>query len=368
MPAPTPEQLAQFKKDHPEELQTFDITGVELFAAGTWNGDAYTTADLDEMVRAHREVGDQIKPYMKLGHAPNQSLLRSDELPAAGWIENLRRDGDRLVADIRNVPKRIYQLLKAKAYRRRSAEVLCNFKVGDKAYRYALKACAFLGGEMPAVHTLNDALALYVANGAAPGSPDANVRAYDITPTEEYTMDKDLRIKELETEVASLRDGKLKEYSTENATLKATVKEQGEKLAAETAARTEAEGKVAEFAEKALDAEVSAKVADLISKKKVAPAQKEAVFAMLKAAKQGSEKKYSLGGKQESLDAIVDKFFAQAPDLDVNVDEPESEAGQSQAGGADKAARAKEYSAKNKVSFEEALIEVDKQDAAKAKA
>jgi hypothetical protein len=365
MPKPTSEQIEKFKAENPEELQTFDVPGVELFAVGTWNGDKYTTADLDEMVRAHAEIGDQLKPYMKLGHAPGQSLLKSDELPAAGWIENLRREGDRLVADIKSVPKRIYQLLKAKAYRRRSAEILCNFKTGDKAYRYALKACAFLGGEMPAVHSLNDVLALYAANGEVLNyGTDAAMKAYDLK--EENHMDpKDQRIAELEKENAALKDGKVKEFSDKIAALTSEVtKLSDEKKAAESRA-TEAEGKLAAFAEKAENAEITSAVDGLIAKKKVAPAQKEAVFAMLKAAKAHAEKQYSVGGKPQGLEAIVKGFFENAPDLDVNT-ETESELGKAQ--NQDKVSRAKQYAAEHKVSFEDALIKVDKQDAEAAKA
>ncbi len=372
MPKPTDAEIEDFKKSNPEELQTFDVLGVELFSTGTWNGDPYDTGDLDEMVRAHTEVGSQIKPYMKLGHSKDQALLKSGDLPAAGWIENVRREGNLLVADIKSVPKRIYQLLKAKAYRRRSAEVLCNVKIGGKAYKYALKACAFLGGEMPAVHTLNDVLALYATNGEALAFNDAGaeLRAYDITSQEIDPMAtapdaKDLRITALEEEVAGLRDGKLKEFAAENTALKAAnVKLTGERDSAVSRADT-AEASVREHAEKAETAEINAKIDGLISKKKIAPAQRESVFAMLKGAKAQAEKKFSVGGKEQSLDAIVREFFDKAPDLDINVDSG-TELGKET--NVSKASRAKEYSAKNKVSYEEALIEVDKQDAKAAKA
>lgn len=372
MPKPTDAQIEDFKKSNPEALETFDIHGVELFAVGTWNGDKYSAADLDEMVRAHQEIGDQIKPFMKLGHSKEQALLKSGDMPAAGWIHNVRREGDRLVADIKNLPKKIYQLLKAKAYMRRSAEVLCNVNIGGKAYKYALKACAFLGGEMPAVHTLDDVLALYAANGEAIAfnDADADLRAYDINLQETEPMPtpadpKDLRIAALEKELFEVREGKLKEFAAANEALTAANKDLTAKLAGEKARAEKAEGEVREHAEKAETAEINAKIDGLISKKKVAPAQREAVFAMLKAAKGAAEKLYSVGGKEQSLDAIVREFFDKAPDLDINVDSG-TETGKEQVN--DKASRAKEYAAKNKVSYEDALIVVDKQDAKAAKA
>ncbi|MEK7139514.1 MAG: hypothetical protein AAB817_02335, partial [Patescibacteria group bacterium] len=69
-------------------METFDISGVEVFAAGEWNEDKYTTQDLDELVTAFHVTKDLAKPYIKLGHSDKQALLAEDELPAAGWITN----------------------------------------------------------------------------------------------------------------------------------------------------------------------------------------------------------------------------------------------------------------------------------------
>lgn len=372
MPKPSTADIEQFKKDHPDQLATFDVAGVEVFAAGHWNGDTYSTADLDAMVKSFNEAGAELKPYLKLGHAKGQSLVASDELPAAGWVTNLRRVGNKLVADFTGVPKRIYQLLKARAYRRVSSEIFVNLKLGEKVYPYALKAVALLGGETPAVSTLQDVMALYAACGAAKAysAEDADVREYDYTPhREENDMEpKDKRIAELEAENKDLREGKLKEFSAKVEKLSAENKDLTSKLTVETARADKAEGEVAVFASKAEAAEINKHIDQLIADKKVAPAQREAVYAMLKAAKDGATKKFSVGGKEQGLDEIVKAFFAAAPKLDVNT-ETESDNGTSQeAGSAGKAARAKEYAAKNKVSFEDALIEVDKQDQAKASA
>jgi len=42
------------------------IKGIEIFRVGTWNGDHYTTKDLDDMVDAFGRVGFQ--PPVILGH------------------------------------------------------------------------------------------------------------------------------------------------------------------------------------------------------------------------------------------------------------------------------------------------------------
>ena len=39
---------------------TYNIYGVDVFSAGKWNGDVYTTADLDDMCQADQEIGGQL--------------------------------------------------------------------------------------------------------------------------------------------------------------------------------------------------------------------------------------------------------------------------------------------------------------------
>ncbi|MHA1866623.1 MAG: hypothetical protein ACTSXD_00995, partial [Candidatus Heimdallarchaeaceae archaeon] len=90
-----------------------------------------------------------------------QVILQQDGLPAAGWITNLRREKDKLLADIKGIPKKIYELIKRKAYGRFSAEIYWNLKDNGKNYRRVLKAVALLGGDTPAVTTLDDFIDLY---------------------------------------------------------------------------------------------------------------------------------------------------------------------------------------------------------------
>lgn len=145
----------EFKAD------TFSLEGVEIFQTGRWNGDDYTQNDLDEIVTAFAESRSQFKPYVKLGHDPKQTLLQKDGYPSAGWITNLRRSGEKLLADIKGMPKRIKELIEKKSYGRISAELYIKPTIGKKTYNFALKAVALLGGDTPAVRTLDDFVALY---------------------------------------------------------------------------------------------------------------------------------------------------------------------------------------------------------------
>lgn len=143
-------------------LRTEAINDQEIFAVGRWNGDEYSEADLDAIVEAHPKVG--FKPPIKLGHSEEQKLLDTEGLPAAGWVENLRRIGGKLVADFKGVPKKIADLIRAGGYKRKSAEIYWGYSPdgnGKAKFPRVLKAVALLGGEIPAVTSLDEILALY---------------------------------------------------------------------------------------------------------------------------------------------------------------------------------------------------------------
>lgn len=168
------------------QLETVDLKGVEIFDTGTWNGDPYTDAQLDEMVANTMTLKRKglLEPPIKLGHADRQDLLDKEGLPAAGWIERIYRVGSKVVADLSHVPAKVGELVRAGAYRKVSAEIWPKFgKAADgKTYGYVLKAIAFLGGEIPAVPTLKDIANLYGLEGPR------EVRAYAASQQREVVV------------------------------------------------------------------------------------------------------------------------------------------------------------------------------------
>lgn len=119
------------------------IEGIEIFATGRWKGDAYTTDDLDLMVSAFEQVG--FRPPVKLGHA------EASGDPAYGWVERIYRRGEKLLADIVDVPRKVYDAIRARQYDTVSSEVYWNVDRGGRRWPRALKAIALLGAEIPAV-------------------------------------------------------------------------------------------------------------------------------------------------------------------------------------------------------------------------
>jgi len=160
------------RRDMDENIETVDIDNVEVLAVGTWRGTpetkTYTKKDLDEVVKSFKELtGNKqlnYEPPVKLGHDAGQKLLQKDGYPAAGWIESLKRVGDKLVANIRDVPKKIGDIVKAGGYKKVSSEVYHDYEMGGKVYPLVLKAVSFLGGDIPAVKTLQDIIAQYGDN------------------------------------------------------------------------------------------------------------------------------------------------------------------------------------------------------------
>lgn len=178
-------------------LETVTLTAVPVLRVGRWNGDSYTLDDLDEMVSAFNEGNAGIVPPGKLGHDRDQQLIQQDGFPAVGYVSRLyvsggERDGT-LYADFRDVPKRIGNLIKARAYNQRSAEVYFNLKHGKKTYPRVLKAVSFLGADIPAVSGLADIEALYgmsreavAAQYTIADTPTGDVHVYELPADMSY--------------------------------------------------------------------------------------------------------------------------------------------------------------------------------------
>lgn len=139
----------------------YDLMGVEIFDIGTWNGVKYTDQDLDEMVTNFNELRAQGYDFpVKLGHG-TQEILEREDLPAAGYLQRLYRKGTKLAADITRVPEKVKDCVELGAYRTVSAEIYTKVQLLGKTFKNVVSAIAFLGGEIPAVGTLDDIVELY---------------------------------------------------------------------------------------------------------------------------------------------------------------------------------------------------------------
>jgi len=130
----------------------------EIFATGVWNGDRYTEEDIEEMIKAFNELKKKRDIPLKLGHTDKQRILQKEGLAAAGWIKELKKKGNKLVAKIVNIPKKIKELIEKKLYKNVSAEIWWNYKDRNtgKVYPRVLTGVALLGADIPAVGGLGE--------------------------------------------------------------------------------------------------------------------------------------------------------------------------------------------------------------------
>lgn len=343
-------------------METNNIYGVEIFATGKWNGDPFTQSDLEGIAEAFQATKDALKPFLKIGHSKTQNLLERDSLPAAGWLDNVRVVGSKLLADFKRVPKKIYDLITAGAYRRVSSELFIDFKHGGKTWPLALKAVSILGGETPAVETLDDIIALYGLDVAAvPLTFDAKaeVRVLDFSKTPKT---EETKVNELEIAKAALVEAD-KKLSAANARI-ADITSEGETIKAENEAlkvsSTEAVVKLNASNEKLAVVEKERKFARLTSAvdklivdKKIVPAQKEKAFALLEMASGVEALKFKAGDKEYTAESLVLEFI-NSGDAKVPNTQVQSEAGESSS--EDGIVKAQNYARDNKVSLKEAML------------
>lgn len=141
-------------------IKTVVIPSVEVMRKGTWTastGSIEITDALMESVRdaAHDPNVDQIP--LKLGHVDP----RFDGQPAFGWLKNHRIVGDRMLADIVDVPEKLADVARV-AFKRRSPELRRNITTaGGKTYDYTMSALSLLGVTPPAMKGMGDLLGLF---------------------------------------------------------------------------------------------------------------------------------------------------------------------------------------------------------------
>jgi hypothetical protein len=272
------------------------IRGVEIFSTGEWNGDKYSEDDLKSIVQAFGELSPGIKPYIKLGHDPKQTLLQNDGLPSAGWIERVYIDGNKLLADFIDIPQKVYDLIQKKAYRKVSSEIYWNLKRADKTYSRVLAGVALLGSDMPGVMNLNDILAMYKDSGM-----DIHIYEFDELNFVKENQGKGTKMSKTEQEIKLELDLEMKEklYSQEQEKAKKLTEEkeaQEKELQELKQFKLEAEKKQKEQADELEKVRIEKFVTELVTEKLCTPAMKPLIAELV-----GPEKKEYTSLKDKKL-------------------------------------------------------------------
>ncbi len=149
-----------------DPLTTEDFTGIELLETGPQTDMFgtevnFTESDLDDIANTWQELGDSVESApIRLGAHENGEIKTTDGV-VAGWATNFRRDGNKLLYDMKKVPGQVAQLFRAGQFRKRSAGLLKNYEWNGKTYPWMVDHVALLGDRKPAIRNLKDMIALY---------------------------------------------------------------------------------------------------------------------------------------------------------------------------------------------------------------
>lgn len=318
----------------PDDMHT--VRGVEIFSTGMWNGKQITNETLDLIADAFSQTKAVIKPHLKLGHDEDQKLLQSDGLPAAGWVENVRKVGSKLIADFVDIPKKVYQLIKNNAYRKVSCEIYNNIEIDGQTYPKLLGAVALLGADMPGVLNLNDILSMYcVSSGPGAIEKFAAKSKVDIITSELINQKDGQNMPDADLELFKAKQA---ETEKELADAKAEV----EKYKSEAA---EAQKRVLEAAKEKRNAQIDAFVAEVQGKKLCSKAMVPFVKALV-----GDEMEtYAIGDEKLTKTQLVEKILTFSTEAaKVNFEETTSNDG-NEVEGLD--AKVEKYASDHKVSY-----------------
>lgn len=296
-----------------------NISGVEIFSSGVWNGDEYTIDDLHGMVEAFNKNKQTLRPFLKLGHDDNQELLQKDGYPAAGWIDRLYVIGEKLVADFIDIPQKVYDLIKNKAYRNVSSEIFWNVKIKDQYHKHMLGAVALLGADTPAVMNLNDILAMYSFKEF--GTPRIYLdKKYEIKPKliGAKNMSKTEKEIQLELELKQKTDA-IEASKAEYTKVSDLLKQKDHELSELQKYKKQSEENEIKLKAEVFQAKLEKFSAELMSEKLCTPGMKPYILAILGEDKKeysfkiGNEEK-KLESKQEILKEAL-KLFAAAKEV-----------------------------------------------------
>lgn len=241
---------------------------VQILRVGTWTDSqgkeaSFDEADLDEIVDAYNDIGEDFKPPIRLG-GHDGGLA-----PAVGWIGGLKREGGMLLALFTDMAPIAAQAINRGLYRNVSSGLRLGWKYGEKTFGKILHHVAVLGAQVPAIKGLEDLPALFTNDEDAVRNFSGQV---DNKNESENVMDlaeAKIKIADQQREIETL-NGRIETAGTNFS--------DAESSAAEKLAASQAE--VAEFKSKAVEVEVTAAVDSAIASGRCLPAQKENQIGM----------------------------------------------------------------------------------------
>lgn len=284
------------------------LKAVEIFSVGTWKGSRkveITSQTLDNMVTAFNALApiSGLRPPLKMGHTEEQKFLNGQKGggPALGWVERIWREGDKVLADFKDVPDSILDLVNRKLYNHVSIEMFPSYEYDGNKFENVLAAVALLGAELPAVKGLKELSAsLY---DEAEGERVEFTEKEDEEPMANFTQEQVDAL--TAAAVAKAKDQFGAEHAAELKAAKDAV-DAAEKARDEFKEKAEtAEAALDTFREDAGKAEITAVIEQAVKDGKITVAQKD-TYAAIAA---GLSAKVKFGDKEKNpADALKEIF------------------------------------------------------------
>lgn len=274
---------------------TGNLQSVEIIKAGSWRASTgrvnVSSEMLDQIVSNFSSI-NQVAGYGvpgKLGHS------NAVGAPAYGWMSDLQRVGDTLVADFSDVPPEIVDAIAKHRYNSVSVELYPKVEYEGKSFENVLGGVAFLGAEWPAVKGLKPLWASKFSEAE---------QKLELTLTEEPAVAND----EMKFSQAQSDSFVLAAETRVRAELAATIKTATDATAAEKLRADKAEADLKKFRDDADKSTIDAMIAAAEKAGKVVPANKERITKLA-----GSVMKMSAEDRTEALATLTELINGSAP-------------------------------------------------------
>jgi hypothetical protein len=178
---------------------------VQAFKAGTHKDvagrtDTFTESDLDGMVTAFADTYPALQPPIFLGGHESKNDLGI----APGWVTELKREGEKLMAKVKLAPN-VHEAVQKELYKTVSPRIDWNKEVEGRRHPKVLTHLALLGKNIPAVKGMDDLQTFFSEPLLTAGCTDSS-RMYQETLdlVKEDDMDLAQQVADLTTKVATL--------------------------------------------------------------------------------------------------------------------------------------------------------------------
>jgi phage shock protein A len=172
------------------KIDTVSIHDIEILRVGKWNGIDVKETDLKEMVSNFE--GGVIEPYLNLDHNDKytDNVKKALSVVSLGFVSQLKQVGDRLIANFKQVPIKIAELIKSGMLKKRSVEFYPRgFNQNGKTFNNVLKAVSFFGADVPAVNALSDDFEILLKQSDNTTTLNTEIECTKINFIQEKNMD-----------------------------------------------------------------------------------------------------------------------------------------------------------------------------------